>query len=200
MVRKSRIEQREETRRRLVESAGNVFARTGFEAAAIDVITDEAGYSRGAFYSNFESKDDLFLELMAEHVGAEISTLRSRLASIERVEDLAPAIERRYRVLIDDSSWCLLTTEFQLYAMRGGRRAAEFAQMYEDYRTQMGEVLAELFGRIGISTQLSPYEFGVSLIALSHGLALQRAANGNIEGSLTPRALALFFQAATAQE
>lgn len=137
---------------------------------------------------------------MAEHVGAEISTLRSRLASIERVEDLGPAIERRYRVLIDDSSWCLLTTEFQLYAMRGGRRAAEFAQMYEDYRTQMAEVLAELFDRIGISTQLSPYEFGVSLIALSHGLALQRAANGNIERSLTPRALALFFQAATAQE
>lgn len=198
MGRLTRSEQRAVTRQRLVEAAGRVFCRVGFEAAPIDVIAEEAGYSRGAFYSNFESKDELFVELLGHHLDAEVDTLSRALDRVATAGDLAPAIERRYRVLGEDSSWCLLTTEFQLYAMRGGSKADQFSAIYERYRQRLGELIAGHFDRLGITSVLSPYEFGVSQIALSHGLALQRAANGSLDSSLPARALGTFIRGALA--
>jgi AcrR family transcriptional regulator len=192
----TRAEQREETRRRLIEAAGRVFARTGFEAAAIDTITEEAGYSRGAFYSNFQSKDELFIELFKAHNDAEIETLGRALGRIERAEDLAALIERRYHVLGEDSSWCLMTTEFQLYAMRGGKMADTFAAVYEDYRQRIGGLVAAQFERFNLESDLTPYEFAAAQIALSHGLALQRAADSNLSKTLPARALAAFVRGA----
>lgn len=200
MARLTRSEQREVTRQRLVDAAGRVFCRKGFEAAAIDVIADEAGFSRGAFYSNFESKDELFVELIGRHLSAEIDTLSHALDRIESASELAPAIERRYQVLGEDGSWCLLTTEFQLYTMRGGIKAGQFAEIYESYRQRLGELIATHFDRLGIESDLTPYEFGVAQIALSHGLALQRAANDKLDGSLPARALATFVRGALADE
>ncbi|WP_197283605.1 TetR/AcrR family transcriptional regulator [Mycobacterium sp. Marseille-P9652] len=198
MARLTRAEQREQTRRRLIEAAGRVFCRVGFEAAPIDVIAEEAGFSRGAFYSNFESKDDLFLELLCRHLDAELETLGRALDRITSAAELAPAIERRYRVLGEDGSWCLLTTEFQLYTMRGGARAGEFGKIYESYRRRLGDLIAHHFDRLGIESALTPYEFGVAQIALSHGLALQRAANGSLKANLPARALATFVRGALA--
>jgi AcrR family transcriptional regulator len=198
VARLTRAEQREVTRQRLIESAGRVFCRLGFEAAPIDVIAEEAGYSRGAFYSNFESKDELFVELLGHHLDAEVETLSHALDRIKSADDLAPAIERRYRVLGEDNSWCLLTTEFQLYTMRGGMMADQFGDIYESYRQRIGELLATHFERLGIESSLTPYEFGVSQIALAHGLALQRAANETLEQTLPARALATFVRGALA--
>lgn len=198
MPRLSRAEQREVTRQRLIEAAGRVFCRMGFEAAPIDVIAEEAGFSRGAFYSNFESKDELFLELISLHLDAEIDTLGHALDRIKSAHDLAPAIERRYRVLGQVDSWCLLTTEFQLYAMRGGVKADQFGAVYESYRRRLGELIAIHFDRLGIESTLTPYEFGVAQIALSHGLALQRAANRSLKDTLPARALATFVRGAIA--
>jgi AcrR family transcriptional regulator len=198
VARLTRAEQREVTRQRLIESAGRVFCRLGFEAAPIDIIAEEAGYSRGAFYSNFESKDELFVELLGHHLDAEVDTLSHALDRIKSTDDLAPAIERRYRVLGEDNSWCLLTTEFQLYTMRGGMMADQFGDIYESYRQRIGELLATHFERLGIESSLTPYEFGVSQIALAHGLALQRAANQTLKATLPARALATFVRGALA--
>jgi len=198
VARLTRTEQRAVTRQRLIDAAGRVFCRMGFEAAPIDVIAEEAGFSRGAFYSNFESKDELFVELISRHLGTEIDTLSHTLDRIASAGDLAPAIERRYQVLGEDGSWCLLTTEFQLYTMRGGIKADQFAEIYESYRQRLGKLIATHFERLEIESDLSPYEFGVSQIALSHGLALQRAANGALDASLPARALATFVRGALA--
>ncbi|GAB7069533.1 TetR/AcrR family transcriptional regulator [Mycobacterium hodleri] len=199
MVRMTRAEQRAVTRERLIGAAGKVFCRTGFEAAPIDVIAEEAGYSRGAFYSNFESKDELFVELLGRHLDAEVDTLGHALERITTARDLAPAIERRYRVLGENDGWCLLTTEFQLYTMRGGTKASQFAEMYESYRQRLAALIATHFDRLGIESSLTPYEFAVSQIALSHGLALQRAANRSLEDTLPARALATFVRGALSE-
>ncbi|GGI07067.1 TetR/AcrR family transcriptional regulator [Egicoccus halophilus] len=67
--RRTRAEQQAETRARLIEAAAEVFASHGFEGASIDLITERAGYSRGAFYSNFSDKAELLLELSAVRMG-----------------------------------------------------------------------------------------------------------------------------------
>ena len=192
MARVTRAEQREQTRTRLMAAAADVVARVGFEAAAIDVIANEAGYSRGAFYSNFESKDDLFLEILGAHLAAEIETLGRALDRIDEAAKIADVIEKRYRILGEDNSWCLLMTEFQLYALRGGRRSEDFVRLYADYRQRLGGLIENHFVRLGVRSRLSAYEFGVAQIALSHGLALARATDGELDSTLPSRALALF--------
>lgn len=172
----------------------------GFEAAPIDVIAEEAGFSRGAFYSNFESKDELFLILLNEHLDAEIETLGRAMHHIEHPEDMVAAIERRYRVLDEDNGWCLLATEFQLYATRGGKMADEFGRIYERYRVRLGDIIATHCERLNIKLLLSPYELGVAQIALSHGLALQKTANRQIDRSLTARSLAILLKGAIVQD
>jgi AcrR family transcriptional regulator len=88
--RRTRAEQQAETRARLVEAAAEVFAAHGFEGASIDTITERAGYSRGAFYSNFSDKAELLLELSATRMRDFALTLPEIVAA-DRDEQVASA-------------------------------------------------------------------------------------------------------------
>src|SRR5438552_17548770 len=70
---------REETRRRLMDSALGVFARNGYERATVDEIVREAGFSKGAFYVHFETKEDLFWEMLQERIDAQQELFRQTL-------------------------------------------------------------------------------------------------------------------------
>ena len=61
----TRQDSREETRKHLLDAAQRLIAKNGLSAASVEDIAEAAGYTRGAFYSNFGSKDDLFLELLS---------------------------------------------------------------------------------------------------------------------------------------
>ena len=191
-MRLTRDEQRAETKRRILASAAKCFARHGFEGAAIDTIAEEAGFSRGAFYANFKTKEEVFLLLLREHIEAELTTLAASLGRIEDADQLAPMMERRYRNLGRDLDWCLLMVEFQLSAVRGGAHADEARKIFENYRVRSGKLLTELCERLDVEPLLSPYEIGVSQLALAHGLALQRASNPSISATLAARALGIF--------
>src|SRR6187401_3385196 len=96
----TRKEKQAETRQRLLSAAERVFLRRGLQGSSVEEITAEAGFTRGAFYSNFKSKDELFVELlqdrvyrqytaMAEQAQEQPGTPRERLRwGIERVRDL----------------------------------------------------------------------------------------------------------------
>jgi len=70
--------------------------------------------------------------------------------------------------------------------MRGGVKAEQFGDIYESYRTRVGELIATTSTDSESKSNLTPYEFGVAQIALSHGLALQRAANRTLKATLPP--------------
>src|ERR1700735_3321772 len=76
----TRQESRLETRTKLLESAAQLFAKGGYEGASVDLIAETAGYSKGAFYSNFESKEAIFLALLDAHKRQEIEALAHLLA------------------------------------------------------------------------------------------------------------------------
>ena len=196
MGRLSREEKKEETRRALIESAARCFARVGFEAAAIDTIAEEAGFSRGAFYSNFSSKDEVFIILLQEHLNAELTTLESALKAIKTPQEFVEKTQHRYRNLGRDTDWCLLFSEFQLYVMRDGREAATFKKLFDDYRVRLGAMIKECCDRIGLKLRITPYEFAVSQLSIAHGLSLQRVSNPGIRQSLASEALAIFAKGA----
>src|SRR3954469_20501848 len=74
---------REATRQRLLDAAAEVFAEVGLDAASVEAVCERAGFTRGAFYSNFESKDELFLELSARVARERVDAVKARVAELE---------------------------------------------------------------------------------------------------------------------
>src|SRR3984885_7184390 len=93
----TRAEQQAQTRARLIDAAAKVFARRGFQAASVEEIAEEAGYSHGAVYSNFEGKADLFLAVFEDYMTERVGELADTQAAL--AED-AP-LEARARALAD---------------------------------------------------------------------------------------------------
>src|SRR4051794_22285017 len=77
-ARLTRAEQQAQTRQALLDAAARVFVERGFLGASVEAITDEAGYSRGAFYSNFDSKEELFAELLQVRVYTQYRAMADR--------------------------------------------------------------------------------------------------------------------------
>ncbi len=75
---------REATRQKLLDAAAQVFAEVGLDAASVEAICERAGFTRGAFYSNFETKDELFLELAGNVARERVEAVRSRVLELER--------------------------------------------------------------------------------------------------------------------
>ncbi|HEV2920825.1 MAG TPA: helix-turn-helix domain-containing protein, partial [Actinomycetota bacterium] len=94
MDRQTRAQRRQQTRARLLDAAGQVFARRGFHAATVDEVADAAGYTKGAVYSNFANKEELFLALLDQRIAAQLQQVEA-LYTIESSEQLLAAMRGR---------------------------------------------------------------------------------------------------------
>lgn len=177
MARLSREDSREQTRALLRSAAATAFARHGFEGASVDQISENAGFSRGAFYSNFADKEAIFLDLLIRHLDHDISKFKRVTAESESLEELVIKLAASYRDLGQRPDWCLLSSEFQLYASRTGLPDSEFSQVYEHFRERLSELLDEAFKRFDFRGELDARQLASAIIGLSHGLALERAAS-----------------------
>src|SRR5271155_3202121 len=115
-VRLTRAQQQAQTRERLLAAAERVLARHGYGGASIDLITAEAGYSKGAIYSNFESKEAVFLELLRVYMERDMAEL-GRIVSLAP-QQLSAALNAWLETMHCDSDCPLLVTELQLHARR----------------------------------------------------------------------------------
>ena len=179
MPRLSREESREQTRDALRRSAAANFARFGYEGASVDQISEDAGFSRGAFYSNFPDQEALFLDLLVRHLEQDVERFRRAADQCETIEALVDRLASAYRDLGDNPDWCFLSSEFQLYTSRPGRSGSAFVEAYASYRQKVAELLQRSLRRLGARSALGPHELTCALIGLSHGLALERAATGS---------------------
>ncbi len=196
MPRLRRAESRLRTKNQLLESARQIFAKNGFQGASVDMIAEHAGYSKGAVYSNFESKEALFLALLKERMSEEIGELRTLLSRNGSAEEIMQALEDKYRSLEKQEIWCLLATEFQLQAGRNPEFAAPFAALYRNQRRAIAELLKVLAEKMGAPVPSHLDAIATSLIALTHGIALQRAADPRAVAAATAgRSLRLFLSA-----
>src|SRR5688500_11418623 len=111
---------REATRQKLLDAAAEVFAEVGLDAASVEAVCERAGFTRGAFYSNFESKDELFLELSARVAGERVDAVKARVAELESGGSLGPVstdplqiVEEVLDVSGDDRLGVLLMSEIR---------------------------------------------------------------------------------------
>jgi AcrR family transcriptional regulator len=127
----------EATRRKLIKAGMRVFARDGFEAARIEDIAAEAGHTRGAFYANFKTKEDLFFALLEQEGKRRLTELRDILARCPSQESRIRALRKYYLKRAGDRQWVMLMLEFKLYALRHGKIRAKLAATHRHIRSSL---------------------------------------------------------------
>jgi AcrR family transcriptional regulator len=192
----SREQSQADTRERLLAAARAEIVRGGVMAASLRGICAAAGYSQGAFYSNFDSKDDLLLELMARHMRDETQALRALVAASAN-SDLDGALRRlavRLAELSQTREWSLLAVELELYAQRDATFAVRYDAAKAAYHSEFAAVLDELVQRYRLRPALPSLQMAIGLYALWCGFAVQ----GTVSAAI-PRGemLLAFFRAVT---
>ena len=172
----SREESQAQTRARLVETAQQLFVANGYGATSIRDIAERAGYSQGAFYSNFASKEDVLLELLRGHMEAEAAQLSGLMDSDARTpEGIFAGLESWAAALNRDVNWCVLSIELQLHANRSPAFAEKYQRVWDAHRAGLGRVVGKLFATLGRRPPAEPEQLAAAFMALAHGLALQGA-------------------------
>lgn len=190
---------RQATRDRVLEAASEVFAERGFHGATVEEICERAGFTRGAFYSNFSSKDDLVVELSRRHSEALVDRIRhAGKRTHDSTDDLLRDV---FAALADDSRsqerWLVLTTEFTLHAIRdaGARRA--WAAQQRRVRDELVAVVDEAVARQGLRLPMPTDLFVRAAMALAQGSMAQRLIEprsigvGELERTVLPILLGL---------
>ena len=176
-----RQESRLETRTKLLESAAQLFAKGGYEGASVDLIAETAGYSKGAFYSNFESKEAIFLALLDAHKRREIEALTQLLAQDIPASEMVSLIRNSESRRVSDFDIGLLSAEFQLQACRDKTFAKTYAKLHRTHIDTMAGLITRLFAKLGRTPPREPKDLADIIMALTTGLSLQRT---SIQGPL----------------
>jgi len=167
------------TRQHLLDAAAIVFARSGFHGSTLDEVSATAGFTKGAVYSNFKSKDDLFLALLDDRIDRQFAVTSELLdsGSHERAEQ-APRVRELFR---SDMFWgddfLPLWLEFVLYARRNPKAQQKLAASVQRSRAQVEELIEHEYAILGERSQYPTSDLAEIFLALFNGLAMDRLVN-----------------------
>lgn len=161
------------TRARLIRSAEKVFARDGFEAAKLEEIAADAGYTRGAFYANFENKEDLFFALLEEGIATRIETVQREMDKVAEPEAKLQKLREFFVQKTFARRWNLLSLEFKLFAIRHPQVKARLATMNRRFVSARVQILQETMKGLGRDLPVSANAAGLALSALTNALTLE---------------------------
>ncbi|RKF48574.1 TetR/AcrR family transcriptional regulator [Paraburkholderia fungorum] len=172
----SREESRLQTRAHLLAAAKRLFVERGFGATSLRDIAAEAGYTQGAFYSNFASKEDLFVELMRERSRAQMSDIAQTLSDPSASADgILSALEIWAQTLDAEPEWSVLGVEFKLQGRRNPVFATASQALLDAHRDGLAYCIGQIFAKLGRVPPESPTVLAAAFMGLSQGLALQRS-------------------------
>ena len=187
----TREDSRGRTTQRLLDAAQKLIARRGLSDTSLDDIAEEAGYTRGAFYSNFSSKGDLFMELLRrDHVAknAQFCALRDDSLPLEHIQQRIREIySQMYRTNDSFMNW----TEARMLAARDTRFRAKLDELLVERRSVVTESIQYVYQRLGIEPPLAATAVSLGFDSLFDGVKLNmlcspgRLTAGDAESVLT---------------
>ncbi|KAB2976430.1 helix-turn-helix transcriptional regulator [Streptomyces sp. SS1-1] len=142
------------TRANLLDAAFTVFAAKGFGRVSIEEVCEAAGYSRGAFYSNFDSLDELFFALYRQRADLIAEQVAGALAVDGPGLDVPAAVDRVTDVLLLDRDWLLVKTDFLVHAARDPDVAATLLEHRARLRAAIADRLARARGHTALPAVL----------------------------------------------
>jgi AcrR family transcriptional regulator len=200
-VRLSRAERREQTRQELLTAAEACFVTRGFHATSVDQIAERAGYTKGAVYSNFAAKEDLFFaayERRVDHVLTEVAPGLRQAGPEHAIDWLATTtIERRDR----DDGWLAVFFEFWAHVLRHPELRDRFAAIHARFLELLAEAVRQLADDRGLAlpSDVTASQVGLAWNAMEVGLGLERLTQPQaVDGVLARRMGGLLLDAVLA--
>ncbi len=180
MPRLTRQESQQITRQKLIDTAAREIIRAGIYEASIRRICDAAGFTLGAFYSNFKNKDELLLEVVELHTKREFQVINNLVTTAAKLEKkvVLARISEWLRTLQNNKIFSDLLLEFRVYANHN----AHFKTQYDDnkrrWHVELANTLEALFKGQGLTPRITPSLMAVGLSALWCGFAIEGTASG----------------------
>lgn len=192
----TREESKALTRARLIAGARKVFLRQGFHGASIESIAEEAGYTIGALYSNFEGKNELFVAVFEEYVAKRAQEIEDALAASVAPEERASDAALQWMKKLDaEPDWFPLFIEFWPHAVRDPELRRKFAIPLGAMRVAVERVVERQAQDLGIELPLPAEHIGTAIKALGNGIALEKIADPDaVPDELFGEFLAIFLR------
>ncbi|MBO0981744.1 TetR/AcrR family transcriptional regulator [Microbacterium sp. SD291] len=175
---------RENTRARLLDAAAQVFAEVGLDGATVEAVCERAGFTRGAFYSNFESKDELFLMLAGSVAEQRVSAVRARVeemaASGALAEGCDPVILVRDVMDAggDDRLGVMLMSEIRIRALRDSEFGAAYLQQEREMVASIAQIITDIVSAGHLELRLPAESAARMLIIMWEGMTVRGAMSG----------------------
>jgi AcrR family transcriptional regulator len=199
----TRAERQAQTRTDLIDAAEEQFTENGFHATSLDAVAEAAGYTKGAVYSNFSSKEDLFFAVYErrvdrhlEHVGGLFDAADDAGESILRVVGAVGDLRRRRA-----EGWMAVFLEFWTHVLRHPEHRARFAAAHLRAIAPFQEAVERFAAQQGVTLAIPANELAIALFAMENGIGLERLTDPEIvDADLPVRLLELIFGALGREE
>ncbi len=169
---------RAQTRARLLQAASEVFAERGYDRASLDEVAAAAGLTKGAVYSSFAGKDELFYALMAERIDERLTLVTEAVDRQGTPEAIASdAGSGLVGLISSQADWHLLFIEFWARAVRDPSLREQFARHRRAAREVIARFLEQQAAHVGVDLPAPADQLAVAVLALSNGIAIEHLAD-----------------------
>lgn len=190
----SRIERSDATRAALVRSASRLICELGMHGASIDRIAADAGYTKGAFYVHFASKEEMFLTLLDEHFAAEVARLDTVLEGTgDPVLEARVAAEGFIARIDSEPEWRGLYRELAAHAGRNPSFREQFAARQRDLRERMASVFERWVRDLGATPAVPARDVAAMTMFMADGFLLNRTIEPDLDPALYGRMFEVFL-------
>ena len=170
-----RSPRREATRQRILDAAREVFAERGVIGGSVEDICERAGFTRGAFYSNFSDKDDVLDALVVREHTLLLAHLDTTFVEVDREVEEADSLEAVLSGMVDrilrsipvDRQLSLIQTELEIFAIRRPDHARRFLETNNRFRERIGALIDEAMQRYGRELLVDPSVITDAIVAIA---------------------------------
>jgi AcrR family transcriptional regulator len=176
-MRRTRQEATEANRAAVLAAARRQFEQLGYHGATLDSIAADAGFSKGVVYSQFGSKDDLFLAVLEVNIKARKDETARQSAHLHGPEDLPRLVEIAFRQSTTSLAWQAALLEFRVYAWRHPAINQRYVRLHERTVAAVSELLSSLYQRGGIEPPLPARQMALAFLAGGAGVVAELLAD-----------------------
>jgi AcrR family transcriptional regulator len=194
-TRVTRPERKARTRSDLIAAARTVFLRRGFHAASLEEIAEEAGYTKGAVYSNFAGKDDLLLAVIEEHYAGRAAAYRGFVLSFDTAEEAARAVARfMLESYAAEPAWWTLLSDFTSHAAKDEMLRERLRASRDTFIDAVAELIDGLQERHGVTFAIPSREVARASGAFMRGMTLEWLVDPSVDRTLFEEMHAAFMR------
>ncbi len=177
----SRAERQAQTRESLIQTAREMFLTDGYAATSLDKVALEAGFSKGAVYSNFAGKEQLCMAVLDSIHEEQIAGVFAAMTKDTDLDGRIDAFVDWAREGLGQPRWTALEVEFAGVARQSVYVAAELKKRHQEITAGLAELIGAIIDAENLKLQMTPSQVATALLSLGIGLGAMRSLDPTID-------------------